>query len=86
MNFKERLHEAGTKFDGRPGELPGHVTNGSLEAQMELVMELLREIKAEFRTAGEFGEFDNDEKADIYPETIAINILKDTVRKHGIDL
>jgi hypothetical protein len=82
MNFKERLQQAATKFDG-------HVTNGSIEAQMELVIELLREIKSAFKTAAAFGEFDafdTSEDKGTYPETVAIEILKGVAEKHGIAL
>jgi hypothetical protein len=82
MNFKERLQQAATKFDG-------HVTNGSIEAQMELVIELLREIKSALKTAGDFGEFNRfgtGGDKEIYPETVAIEIIKGVVEKHGIEL
>lgn len=74
--MKEELHKAGTTFDG-------HVTNGSLDAQIKVVGEFLREVKSELKAAADFGEFEDPNK---YPEYVAIEVLKRTANKKGIEL
>lgn len=86
MVFREELHSAATKFDG-------HVTNGSLEAQVQVVQNYLEEIFksliGELKTAGDFGLFrDHECIKDEYletlplPEYIAIEVLKKAREKY----
>lgn len=84
INLREALQEAATKFDGRPGELPGHVTNGSMEAQVKVIREYLdefvQEVKSRLKTAGDFGRFDEPGQ---YGEYVAIEILKKVREKYA---
>jgi len=70
MPLREELSDAGFTFDG-------HVTNGSLEAQVAVfkrhLQEFVQQVKSELKTAGDFGKFDDNE---CYGEYIAIEILK----------
>lgn len=75
MEFKDRLHEAGALFDG-------HVTNGSLAAQVEVVRDLVQEfaksIRSELKAAGDLGRFREELKDEDrpYPEYVAIEMVK----------
>lgn len=82
MELREALHKAGTTFDG-------HVTNGSMEAQVKVVGEYLEEffasLKAELKAAGDFGLF-KEELPSVdrpYPEYVAIEVLKKVREKYA---
>jgi len=83
MNLKEELHRAGTVFDG-------HVTNGSLEAQVQVVNEWLddfvQEVKNQLKVAGDFGKFEEHEinEEALLPEYVAIEIMKKVKESYGI--
>ena len=78
--IRELLHKAGIQWDG-------HVTNGSLEAQVQVIAEwfdaFVQEVKNQLKVAGDFGEFDHFD-GDEYGEQIAIRILKKVRESYGI--
>jgi hypothetical protein len=84
--FKEALYNAGSTFDG-------HVTNGSIDAQMQLIENKIRKelqtfalnLKAELKAAGDFGRFDLSSDAVCYPEYTAIEVLKEVGKKYGLE-
>ncbi len=55
---------------------------------VEKVRALLLEIKAELKTAGDFGKFEEHEfnQDAPYPEIVAVNIMKTVAEKYGIKL
>ncbi len=54
------------------------------------ITEMLNDIKHALKTAGDFGGFDEDTREEdagpFYPEQIAINILKQIAKRHGVEL
>ena len=49
---------------------------------------MLLEMKAEMKTAGDFGKFEEHEFNDEapLPEYVAINIMKEIAKKNGVEL
>lgn len=84
---KEQLHKTGTTYDG-------HVTNGSIEAQVRYVEKLVRQelqafalnLKSALKCAADFGHFeDNDERPVPYPENVAIEVLKELGKAYNLE-
>lgn len=53
----------------------------------EETVDLLHEITSELKAAGDFGKFEEEEDNEgVYPEILAIRIIKEVAKRHNIHL
>lgn len=53
----------------------------------EEIVDLLHEITSELKAAGDFGKFEEEEDNEgVYPEILAIRIIKEVAKRHNIHL